>query len=880
MKKILRYLLRATVRLLLSLRYRITVKGLEKLEGVKGPLLVLPNHPAYVDPVIVMTHLPGRLALRPLVFEGTFRNPMVRPFVWLIHALEVPDLQSHSQEARKDTDILIDRLAEGLKKGDSFLVYPSGRLQRRGREIVGAARSVSEVLQRLPETKVLLVRTRGLWGSSFGCAQEGGLPNLNKVLMKALGWLLAGGLLFMPRRKVSLRIEEADFSCLSGFEREKLNPFLENYYNQDVCPDPVYVPYHPIIGPRDIEFPPSSEGFDVPLERITDHTRNGVAALLEEKIRRPLKENENQPGFSLEEFGFDSLDRMEIALAIEQRFGFRSDHVATTLGELWALAQGEVPQNSGVPIKASEKWKTTRQDSEIPGIPEDTITKAFLSRAEDLWGEVAVADDTAGALTYGDLVWKARLLSEHFDWPEEEAVGVLLPSSVAADSTFIALLLAGKLPVFLNWTTGPGNLASAVRTMKIRHVVTSKQVIDRFDIKVEGAEYVFLEEIAGRINKLRALLLKVYLSMRKGQLQSLAPGTSPGSPAVVLFTSGSEKAPKAVPLTHHNIISNLRGGIQALKLKRSEVLLGFLPPFHSFGLCGTMILPLISGMRLVHHADPTDSHNLIEKIRAYGVSLLFTTPTFLSNILARSESSHLESLRLVMTGAEKCPPSLQKRFNELAPQALISEGYGITECSPVISVGRPDALKPGSIGQPLDGIDILVVDPETHKPLPTGETGMLLVHGPNVFSGYLGYDDPQPFLEHDGRQWYITGDLVSVDEDRHIFFQGRLKRFIKSGGEMISLPALEDTIVAKHPPDDKGPCVAVEGIELGEGERCITLFSRIEVPLEEANQLLRDAGHRGIMRIDEVIRLEAIPVLGTGKTDYKKLRAMIEENHK
>ena len=198
------------------------------------------------------------------------------------------------------------------------------------------------------------------------------------------------------------------------------------------------------------------------------------------------------------------------------------------------------------------------------------------------------------------------------------------------------------------------------------------------------------------------------------------PKIKPEDTAVVLFTSGSEKAPKAVPLTHRNILTDVQAGASALGFKRGDILLGFLPPFHSFGMSGNIVLPLVGGVRVVHHADPTDAAGLARKIAAYQPTLLLTTPTFFSYILNAAKPDDLASLRIVVTGAEKCPDALFARAKEMTPHAMLTEGYGITECSPVVSVSRPGNLRPGTIGQPLDGVEVIVVDPDSMQPLPVG----------------------------------------------------------------------------------------------------------------------------------------------------------------
>jgi long-chain-fatty-acid--[acyl-carrier-protein] ligase len=189
------------------------------------------------------------------------------------------------------------------------------------------------------------------------------------------------------------------------------------------------------------------------------------------------------------------------------------------------------------------------------------------------------------------------------------------------------------------------------------------------------------------------------------------------------------------------------------------------------------------------------------------------------------------------------------------------------------------ANRPGTLGKPLPGVEVCVVDLETDELLPANRLGMLLVSGPTIFPGYIAYDGPSPFLERDGKRWYITGDLVQIDDDGFIHFAGRLKRFLKAGGEMISLPALEEPFVRLHPPTKEGPRVAVEGVETESGRR-IVLFTTEPMNVRDANARLLEEGFRGVMRLDEVRQVERIPVLGTGKTDYKSLRALIQEgNH-
>jgi len=207
---------------------------------------------------------------------------------------------------------------------------------------------------------------------------------------------------------------------------------------------------------------------------------------------------------------------------------------------------------------------------------------------------------------------------------------------------------------------------------------------------------------------------------------------------------------------------------------------------------------------------------------------------------------------------------------------LLLEGYGVTECSPVVSGNMPGSVRRDTIGKPLPGVEVLVLDLDSDAPVGPNRLGMLLVGGSTVFPGYIGYDGPSPFRQIDGKRWYVTGDLAEVDDDGFLHFRGRLKRFLKAGGEMISLPALEEPFTQRYPPTEDGPRVAVEGVETDGGRR-IVLFSTQALEVREANAALHEEGFRGVMRLDEVRRVEKIPVLGTGKTDYKVLRELIEK---
>jgi len=278
----------------------------------------------------------------------------------------------------------------------------------------------------------------------------------------------------------------------------------------------------------------------------------------------------------------------------------------------------------------------------------------------------------------------------------------------------------------------------------------------------------------------------------------------------------------------------------------------------------------------VYHANPTEAAVLAEIIENYKVTILIGTPTFLHGVLRGAKEKQLSSLRLAFTGAEKCPAHVYEAMAEEYPDTVLCEGYGVTECAPLISVNHPKSPVSGSIGKVLDSMEHVLVDPESKDvAVEPGHKGMLLVRGENVFSGYLHHAGEQPFIEFDNKQWYETGDLVQEDEQKVLHFAGRLKRFIKLGGEMISLPAIESVLLENlRFPEQDGVILAVETTNNDEIPELV-LFTVFDTDRHNVNQAIRQGGLSPLHNIRKVITVPEIPVLGTGKTDYQSLKKLL-----
>ncbi|MCH8054805.1 MAG: AMP-binding protein [Deltaproteobacteria bacterium] len=463
-------------------------------------------------------------------------------------------------------------------------------------------------------------------------------------------------------------------------------------------------------------------------------------------------------------------------------------------------------------------------------------------------------------------------------------VGLLLPASVAGALANIAVLLAGKVPVNLNFTAGREAMTSAIEQCGIRTIITSRVFLAR--AKVEEMEgMVFLEEVMKQITPFqKALTAFTALLFPSRLLQALYSDgkQNPDALATVIFSSGSTGAPKGVMLSHHNILSNIEAIAQIFWVTKKDRMMGVLPLFHSFGFTGTLWLPLISGFGAIYHPNPMDAKTIGEMVSKYKATLLISTPTFYAAYIRKCTAGEFSSLRRAIVGAEKLRDPIAKAFKEKYGLDLL-EGYGCTELAPVVSVNMPDVeeglerqtgLKPGTVGHPIPGVAVRVVDPDTGEPLPYGQEGLLLVKGPNQMIGYLGQPELTAEVLRDG--WYVTGDIASIDEEGFIRITDRLSRFSKIGGEMVPHIKVEE---ATNQILGDQCCVVTAIPDEQKGERLVVLYAHRDVTPEELwNQLSKtDLPKLWIPKRENLYCIDAIPLLGTGKVDLKKAKMMAME---
>jgi acyl-CoA synthetase (AMP-forming)/AMP-acid ligase II/acyl carrier protein/1-acyl-sn-glycerol-3-phosphate acyltransferase len=882
-KRMIDFLLRTITKWLLSLRYHVSIRGLEAVvaKGKKG-ILFLPNHPALIDPIILAAHLHSLFAPRALADKDQVDRFLIR---WLVRRFGVriiPSMATYGSVARSEIEKVLDESIEGLKHGENLLLWPGGRAYRSYLEDLGGNSSVERILQQYPNVRVVLIRIRGLWGSSFSWA-SGRQPKVAKALRRGFFSLLASGIFFVPRRNVTIEFYEP-LDLPHTADRNTLNRFLETYYNT-YAPHNTYVPYTiwekdgPVTLPEAV--PAKFEGSQ---SSVPPATRQMVLNYLSNLTGiSNLRDSDHLA----RDLGMDSLARTDLIIWLEKEFGFPQPcaDAMHTVGDCVLAACGDFIYSSpAVLAPISPRWfKLARRSfggdtgRKKLTMPEGTsVPEVFLKQAVQSPSKIVIADQSIGEKSYRDLVIACLLFKPIIENLDGVCIGIMLPASVTADIFYLATLFAGKTPVMVNWTAGPRNVIESLNLANVKHVLTTKALIDKIasqgiDLSIVRDRFVFVEALARSISRLARFRawLTGYISWASLYNAKVS------ATAAIIFTSGSETLPKAVPLTHANILANLRDVLGVVTIRETDRLIGILPPFHSFGLTGTMLLPLCGGVRTVYHPNPMDAGMGGRLIEAYRVTLLIGTPTLLNGIVRASTKEQLSSLRLAVTGAEKCSEKLYSALRQRCSNAVILEGYGVTECSPIISLNDENNPRPLTIGKVLPSLEYLLIEPETGKPLAGAGAGILLVRGPSVFSGYLGPTSVAPFVSAQGKQWYSTGDIVSVDKDGILTFCARLKRFVKLGGEMISLPAIEAVLESQYASDaDKGPVLAVEATA-DEYHPELILFTTREIDRESANRYIRQAGLSGLHNIRRVVKLKEIPTLGTGKTDYRALKARI-----
>src|SRR4030043_543024 len=498
------------------------------------------------------------------------------------------------------------------------------------------------------------------------------------------------------------------------------------------------------------------------------------------------------------------------------------------------------------------------------------LHQQFVRMAKKHAKKPAIIDKTTGkTITYSKALIGALILSSKFNKYDKGFIGIMIPTSAGCALTTVGALMSGRIPVMINYSTGAeSNAKYAQKKCKFKTIITSRALLEKINCPViEGM--VLIEDIMKSVTtgeKLKtALKTKLPVNMI---LNSIHEGDEDDT-AAILFTSGSEKDPKAVQLTHRNITSNIENFGGYVKINESDVLLANLVFYHVFGLTVNLWVPFYYGMTMVTYANPLDFQTVSNIARDEKPTIMVGTPSFFWGYLNKSQPGDFKSLRLMVAGADKCPDALREGYMKKHGVTLL-EGYGATETSPVISVNSHEFNRPGSTGKVIPNTQVRIENFETGEECKTGEVGKIMVKGDIIMKGY--YDDPEQTAEVLNEGWYNTGDKGFFDEDRYLWHAGRFKRFTKIGGEMVSLVQVEN-ILEKYLPQGASCCV-VEIMDEKKGSFIVATVSEDVNKTEILRKMMNDLPSIALPR--QFLTIKELPMMSTGKIDFRSVTKMVQ----
>ena len=510
-----------------------------------------------------------------------------------------------------------------------------------------------------------------------------------------------------------------------------------------------------------------------------------------------------------------------------------------------------------------------------------SLADTFVRTARKNWRRRCINDTIGRRYSYGQALVSSIALAGEIEKlaPDEKRIGIILPPSTGGALANLAVSMLGKVSVNLSYVLSEQARNMTIAESDLKCILSSRKFLDKAKVSSDLPGLVFIEDLAAKITPWAKVKAYASACCMPRKILTRSRDFTADDVATIIFSSGSSGKPKGIMLSHHNILSNIEAVRMVIKIYPNDNLCGVLPFFHSFGYTITFWLPLIVGVSVSYVPNPLDGRLVSETIHKNASTLLFATPTFLQGYIRRGKPSDFSTLRLVVAGAEKLKDRLADAFEDRFDIRPL-EGYGATELTPLVSLNVPDVeiggaaqvgQKPGTIGHPIPGIAVRIVDPETDRSLPVGDEGLLKVKGPNVMLGYL--NNPEATADVLDNGWYNTGDIATMDSDGFLRITDRLARFSKIGGEMVGHLAVEELCLKGL--DTHNRAVAVTSIpDEKKGEELAILYVKDAADADELYQIVSDSDLPNICkpRRENYIPVDALPILGSGKLDIMKLR--------
>ncbi len=486
-------------------------------------------------------------------------------------------------------------------------------------------------------------------------------------------------------------------------------------------------------------------------------------------------------------------------------------------------------------------------------------------------GKFAVIDRTTGKnVTYSRALIGALILSSKFKKYDKGFIGIMVPTSAGCALATVGALMSGRIPVMINYSTGAeSNAKYAQKKCKFKTIITSKALLEKINCPLLDG-MVLIEDIMESVSTLDKLKAALTTKLPVNMILNTIHKGEENDTAAILFTSGSEKDPKAVQLSHKNLSSNIENFGAYVKISDEDIILANLVFFHIFGLTVNLWVSFYYGMTMVTYANPLDFQTVSTIAREEKPTIMVGTPSFFWGYLNKSEPGDFKTLRLMVAGADKCPDALREGYITKHGVTLL-EGYGATETSPVISVNSLEFNRPGSTGKVIPGVQVKIENFETGEPCATREVGKILVKGDLVMTGY--YDDQVLTSESLIDGWYNTGDMGYFDEDGYLWHAGRFKRFAKIGGEMVSLVKVENTL-EKFLPLGVSCCV----VEVSDEKKGSTIVATVSIEINKT-EILRKMGKElpNIALPRQFVIIKELPMMSTGKIDFRTVTKIVQE---